>query len=283
MIALAGLAIWDVWPEDGKTGCTMNDFSRICQKKLPFTPWMAEKTRRLPGIQPVPAGEWLLRDEVFAEQMAYRDHLLATQRREVFRANPDSRSARQELLELVLAELGEGYDVSESRVVRPDGVSVEIAADDPIVAAARLVQEDLLILEEREEFALTAAVLCFPASWTLDEKFRRGLVGIHGTVEEYDADMARRVGRMFMAIRPEQPLWRANFLLYDDPDLHQPRREGELRMKTKGAGFVRVERQTLRKLPQSGAVVFGIHTYVVALENLNADERVELERLHSPH
>ncbi len=256
----------------------MNPFARICQKKLPFTPWMAEKTRRLPGIQPVAAGEWLLRDEVFAQQMAYRDHLLATRRDAVFRAAPASLPAQQELLELVLAELDAGYDVNGRCVRRPDGVSVETGDDAPVVDAARLVQEDLLILEERDEYALTAGVLCFPASWTLDEKFRRGLVGIHGPVDEYDADMARRVGRMFMAIRPEQPLWRANFLRYDDPDLHQPRREGDARRLSGNGEYVRVERQTLLKLPTSGAVVFGIHTYVVRLGDLDADEQAGLQR-----
>ncbi len=256
----------------------MNPFARICQTRLPFTPWMAEKTRRLPGIQPVAAGEWLLRDEVFAQQMAYRDHLLATRREAVFRAAPESLPAQQELLELVLAELDTGYDINGRCVRRPDGISVETGDDAPVVDAARLVQEDLLILEERQEYALTAAVLCFPASWTLEEKFLRGLVGIHGPVDEYDADMAKRVGRMFTAIRPEQPLWRANFLRYDDPDLHQPRREGDERTLSGNGGFVRVERQTLRKLPASDAVVFGIHTYVVALDALEVAERDGLQR-----
>ncbi len=255
----------------------------ICQSRLPFTPWMADKTRRLPGIQPVANGEWLLRDEVFAQQMAYRDRLLGTHRDAVYRGGSDSLSAQREVLALVLDKLDAGYTRTGNSVRRPDGVPVQIGNDDPLVTAARLVQEDLLILEQRGEYALTAGVLCFPASWTLDEKFHRGLAGIHGPVAEYDADMAMRVGRMFDAMRPEQPLWRANFLLYDDPDLHQPRREGEARAPSGNKGFVRVERQTLRKLPESRAVVFGIHTYVVALDNLDVAEREVLQRLAPDH
>ena len=38
---------------------------------------MAEKTRKLPGIQPLDPADWLLRDEAFNAQMAYRDQLLA--------------------------------------------------------------------------------------------------------------------------------------------------------------------------------------------------------------
>lgn len=237
----------------------------ICQNTLPFKPWLLQRTRKLPGIQPVPKGDWLLRDEVFDQQMAYRDHLINTRRNDVVRAVDASLDAQQELLATVLAELKANY-------LRPDGVLVDPDADMPIVTAARLVQEDLLILEDG---ILTAAVLCFPASWTLSEKFARGMMAIHGVVDEYNDDMARRVGRLFDAIRPEQPLWRANFMIYVDAELHQPRLEADRRDSGEGR-FVRVERQTLRKLPKTQAVVFGIHTYVVPLDKLSKEELFEL-------
>lgn len=222
------------------------------------------------------AGEWLLRDDVFDAQMAYRDHLLKTRRAEVFRATDASLPAQAELLDTVLAEIG--YDFDGDRITRPDGEVVTVGADQPIVTAARLVQEDLILMENLTgEPELTAAVLCFPASWTLDEKFTRGLIGIHGNVDEYDEDVAKRVQRMFDAIRPEQPLWRANFMVYANPELHQPRLEGDSRADPSGDGqFARVERQTLRKLPKTRAVVFGIHTYVVPLDVLNDEVREAL-------
>ena len=245
----------------------------ICQSHLPFTPWMEGKTRRLPGIQPVQPGEWLLRDEVFAAQMAYRDALIAENRDTVFRAEPESQPAQEELLALVVSELDSGYQISAPEITRPDGVTVALAALPPLLTAARLVQEDLLILDMAAAPRLNAAALCFPASWTLEEKFGAGLMDIHGYVDNYSEDIANRVERMFTAIRPEQPLWRANFLRYKSPDLHQPLRAGEKKAAVEEGGYVRVERQTLRKLPHSGAVVFGIHTYVVRWDQLNSAEQ----------
>ncbi len=243
----------------------------ICQQELPIKPWMQAKTRRLPGIQPVAKGEWLLRDEAFAAQMAYRDALIASRKNEVFRAAPESLPMQKELLEIVLSELDNGYQ--KGRVVtRPDGVRIALVGP-PLLTAARLVQEDLLIMDMAREPRLTAAALCFPASWTLEEKFGAGLMVIHGYVDEYDEEMAARVRRMFESIRPEQPLWRANFLRYESPDLHQPRRVGEDKPAPKTGGFVRVERQTLRKLPRTGAVVFGIHTYVIRWDQLKESEQ----------
>ena len=243
----------------------------ICQQALPIKPWMQAKTRRLPGIQPVKAGEWLLRDEVFGAQMAYRDQLIATRRAAVFRDTPESLPLQEDLLELVLSELDSGYQKGRG-VTRPDGVTVPLEGP-PLLTAARLVQEDLLLMDMAAEPRLTAAALCFPASWSLDQKFGAGLMAIHGSIDEYTDEMAARVRRMFDAIRPEQPLWRANFLRYESPDLHQPRRVGEDKPAPTSGGFVRVERQTLRKLPRTGAVVFGIHTYVIRWNQLSYAEQ----------
>jgi len=242
----------------------------ICQKALPFKPWMQAKTRRLPGVQPVAKGEWLIRDDAFAAQMAYRDHLISTRRNDVFQATPESLPLQVELLETVISELDCSYQMGR----RPDGVSIPLhAKGPPLLTAARLVQEDLLIMDMADEPRLTAGVLCFPASWSLAEKFGGGLGDIHGYVDEYTDEMAARVRRMFTALRPEQPLWRANFLRYVEADLHQPRRQTQAKPLPKSGGFVRVERQTLRKLPRTGAVVFGIHTYVIRWNQLKQAEQ----------
>lgn len=219
-----------------------------------------ERTLKLPGIAPVNSGEWLLRDDVFDQQVSYRNYLLDTTQKDVFQATDASVDAQRELLAIVLHELGE-KTVPNTENQEP-----------PIITAARLIQEDLLILENN---VLTAAVLCFPASWTLSEKFGRGMEAIHSVVEEYTDDIAKRVARLFDAIRPEQPLWRANFMIYEDPELFQPRLEIDKRASGCGE-YVRVERQTLRKLPETQAVIFGIHTYVVPMKILSVDERTEL-------
>jgi len=78
---------------------------------------------------------------------------------------------------------------------------------------------------------------------------------------------------MFDAIRVEQPLWRMNALVYVDPTLHQPRREGDPRTDRRGGQYLRAERQCFVRLPQTGAVVFSIHTYVIRLEHLTQVER----------
>jgi hypothetical protein len=48
-----------------------------------------------------------------------------------------------------------------------------------------------------DEHVLTAAVLCFPASWHLADKIGRPLTTIHVPVKVYDETLARRVQRLF--------------------------------------------------------------------------------------
>ncbi len=246
----------------------------ILQDRLPHLPWIDPRTRRLPGILPVEGRDWLRLDEAYAPQMALRDRLIAQRPEAVHALLPEARPAADELYRAVLDWLpGEtGFTLKPDSVTRPDGLTLPLDPENPLLTLGRLVQEDLCLMQKTgEEYHLTGGTLCFPASWTLAQKLGRPLTGIHHTVPVYDADIARRVARLFDAIRPEQPLWRMNYLTYDDFVLHQPRREGERRPRPTDHGFIRSERQCLLRLPVTGAVVFTIHTYVVDASTVTPD------------
>jgi len=231
------------------------------QKSLPYDPFSDPP---LPGVKPLEVADWLIRDEAFAGQMAARDRLLAERRDAVLALDEGARGAAEELLDLVL---GLAYPGAGERVLRPDGVDVAIDRGDPMGTLGRLVQEDLCLMQKRgDEHVLTGAVLCFPASWLLSEKFMRPLGGIHEPVARYDGDIARRVQRLFDGVRPGRPLWRFNALWYADAVLHQPRSVNARRPRADAetAPYFRSERQSILRLPESGAVVFSIHTFVLA-------------------
>ena len=244
-------------------------FAEILNERLSVQAWMDPRLSRLPGVQPLALEDWLLIDEAFAPQMAYRDWLLEHERDVVCQQTPQADSAAQELCELITAECG--FSTDGHIITRPDGIQIDLTRDAALVTAARLTQMDLCILQDAgDAHVLTAGVMCFPSSWRLTEKMGRSLMSIHSPVAEYDARIAISVQRMFKAIRMEQPLWRANFLIYTDPDLHQPRREGVPKpIKSAAPSYIRVERQSFRRLPKTGAVVFGIHTSIIEARRLN--------------
>lgn len=247
--------------------------SPVLQDALPHVPWMDPRTRRLPGILPLEEEDWLRVDEAFAGQMAVRDRLIASARDRVHALLSEGRAAAEELYAAVLARLRQapGYQIADDAVTRPDGVRVPLQGDQPLLTLGRLVQEDLCLMQPdgAGEHRLTGAILCFPASWMLAEKIGKPLTGIHVPVPGYEGDLARRVQRLFDAIRPGQGLWRMNALVYDDPTLHQPRREGTSRPRPVEGRYMRCERQCLVRLPVTGAVLFSIHTYVVPVAALD--------------
>jgi hypothetical protein len=215
---------------------------------------------RLDGI------DWLTVDEAYSAQLAEKERLIAEHADDVLVCRPEAEEAAAELLAEVLTLLASrsDFEVASDWVRRADGETIDLDASAPLKTLSRLIQEDLCILQKQgETHALTAALLCFPASWRLREKMGRGLPAIHGPVAEYDANIASRVQRLFDGLRVGHPIWRANLLRYEDAALFQPLGESEKRKYcAKTALYERSERQTLWRLPRSGAIVFSIHTCV---------------------
>lgn len=239
----------------------------VLQSRIPYD----ISPRALPGVGPFDPAAWLDVDDAYAAQMAERMRLLATREAEVLQCAPGALPAAREALDMVCANLAAhqpGFTVEQDAVVTPDGRTVQRDPTRPLHVLGQLVQEDFCILEKQGgEHVLTAALLCFPASWRLDEKFLRPLTDIHHTVEAYDAGVARRVQRLFDGVKAGRPLWRFNALRYADAALFQPRSIHDQRdpPATGKEKFTRSERQCILRLPETGAVVFSIHTYVVAL------------------
>ncbi|MDH3264634.1 MAG: DUF3445 domain-containing protein [Paracoccaceae bacterium] len=252
----------------------------ILQTSLPVLPWTDPRLSRLPGTLPLDPADWLVADEAFAGQMALRDRLIDERAGEVHALLPEARSAAGELYRAVLAELPRlGHRIGRDVALRPDGIEVPLDPGAPLLTLGRLVQEDFCLMQEggEGEHVLTGAILCFPASWTLAEKLGRPLGRIHAPVPTYDTALAPRVQRMFDVIHPERPLWRMNYHPYQTAELFNPRREADPRPKPSGpAPYLRCERQCLLRLPGTRAMVFSIHTYMVAMESLPPEARARL-------
>lgn len=247
---------------------------------LPFAPWVRPSARRLPGVMPLPRAEWLMVDAAYAPQMQVRSALLGEREGDVLASLPEAAEACSELLSEVMKDLpAHGFTLAADTVSCPDGRQVAIDVHRPLWTLGHLLQADFCVLQKPDgarEHVLSAAVLCFPSSWTLAEKLGKPLMRIHKPVESYGSEMGARVQRMFDLMRPEQPLWRANLLRYANPDLYQPKLEFAPKEKREDGAFIRSERQCLLKLPHSQAVVFSIHTAVVRRTQLDAAQRAAL-------
>lgn len=237
------------------------------------------------GTKPLDPANWLEPDAAMAAQLAEKDRLLAEQRDAVFREEPSSRPAQRELLELLVSHLParfpELWQHRNGQIQVGERVVPLSADESPLLTAARLVQDDLLILERAEVgWRLTAGCLCFPSSWVLADKMGKVLAEIHAPVPGFGpaTRQAEIMARMFDAMRPETPMIRWNFSLYGDERLFHPDVSGPGERRF-GAGerahpvYLRVERQTLRKLRETGAIAFTIRISLDPLERLESHEK----------
>ena len=244
----------------------------------PYVPGLDRPEPRLPGTGPLAVADWL--DMPRADtpaQFAERDRLIAGRRDEVIACLPEGEATAAELVAMLKAHLAglAEWEPAVDGIRRPDGAAVALDRTDPLGTVGRLIQEDMCLLarEGDGEYRLVAAVLCFPAHWRLSEKLGRPMTAIHDPVPDYDAGVARRVNRLFEAIRPGTLLTRHNWSLQGHPELFAPSGEAARKAgRRPGAEHVlRTERQTLRRLPETGAVAFGIRTALTPVSALSPE------------
>lgn len=214
------------------------------------------------GLRPVPAEAWFEGGE--DDPAARKDPLLAGHPDLVWAETEGSRLAQAEALALVSAALG--------RTIDPAGRP-------PLLAAARAVADDLCLMEKRDgQWRLTALSLCAGTYFTAAEVAGKSLAELHAPVTGFGERLLSRVVRIFEGLREDLVLERRNWTVVNSPELFTPHAEpiraliGDIDPERAAeALFVRVERQTLRRLPATRGVVFTIRVWVDPLAALAED------------
>jgi hypothetical protein len=267
-----------------------------CRKNPIYMPFDKGRFRLSMGIVALDLDEWLEPDEYYYKELLEKEALLANQNNEVFQSMQGSQLAQQEVLDLIIDHM----ITYHSELVRTDADRIFIDGikrnfsrkefgEMPLDLAGRVVQEDLCLMAPGETgYTLEAASLCFPSRWRLIDKIGKRMVDIHSPVPDYENKLARPVDRFFDKLDVNKPVWRVNWSLTDDPDLYQPIRKTSTdysrSINSKNAGdliFLRCERQTLRRLPNTGWILFSIKTYVDRVSALVVQPEALADLAHS--
>ena len=242
-------------------------------RKTGHTPWERLGNKFTLGLRTRTEAEWLPFDDAFGDagrrqdQMTERDWLFDNRHDETFAALDSSEEAGAEVRDMVIAHLA-GHHGTAPEAPRP-GMH-------PLEAAARMVPEDLLLLKSRPrkdddellDWTLVAAALAFPAHWVLAEKMGRPLAGIHEPVPHYGERLETPMDRFFTNMKTGPISHRWNWSVMTSHRLFTPHRSRRTPLAP-GASideiFIRMESQTLRKLPGSGMILFTIRTYAEPL------------------
>ncbi len=210
------------------------------------------------GLKPIDADAWLEGEE--ADPAVRKDPLFASVPDLVWGALPGSEAGQAEVLEMVAA----AAPVED----RPDLP--------PLYAAARCVADDLCLMEKREEgWTLTALSLSAGSFFTAAEAIGRRLDQLHAPVPGFEDRFGTRVQRMFDWLPPTAIVERRNWTVVNSDALHAPdvaaiRAEIPAIAPQDAADrlFIRMERQTLRRLPRTGGILFTIRIWRHSLADL---------------
>lgn len=170
---------------------------------------------------------------------------------------------------------------------------------------ARSVWEDLCVMVQDapgQPFRLGAGAVAFPTDWRLSEKIGRPLHQVHEPIHGYAEQLASGVDKFMNGLQSFNIFGRTNAFVVASNDLrYMPAAAPEQRfahVTADNAGetlFVRCEREALRRLPKSRAIVFTIGIYLTPICQLSdaAVARIaqsvegfaggELERRAGPH
>ena len=236
------------------------------------------------GLVALQLKDWIEADEYFYDELKEKKQLFISNYPEVFASRPGSLPAQTEVLALVLKHM-EKYcpgvlTIEQDEVILPKlkwKFRISDFEESPLDLCGRLVQEDLCLMAPGPDgYTLEAASLCFPARWRLMDKMGLPMSGIHKPVPDYSEKLSRPVDSFFNRIDVDRPVWRVNWSLTTDPTMFQPVRQkhsaSELSITSKNAGdkvYMRCERQTLRRLPDTGWILFTIKTYLDKVSNLH--------------
>lgn len=269
-----------------------------------YTPYDGSARLFTIGLGQLDPDRWIEPDDELDRYLAEKDRVLAAHRDHVFVEEKDTRAAQAEVLRLVCEFVtrrhperyrrqGDAMEMATRRIALGD------AGTAPLLTAGALVQDDLVIMRRRESgWHLVAGYVSFPSSWSLPEKFGRRMEDIHAPVPGFGEGSrnAALINRMFDNLQPDRPVLRFNWSINPDADLYYPasKAHGALpdgHQLSLDTTFARVERQTVRRLPVSGDILFTIRIYndpLAAVRSLpNAGEvavtfAAQLEELTDP-
>ena len=203
------------------------------------------------GTKPLDLQQWFVRDAEWEPTLAMKRDLIARRRNDVVCYRDDAHEVAQEAGELVLSWL--------DKTTSNTGVEA-------LVDAALAVPDDLTVLrsipnDAGEQLPFVAGVVCSPSRWRLSEKIGHDMLTVHKPVSLYADHIGAAVDTTLTRLSPEKPIWRSNWTLEDHPALFQPQSPSKPLVEHPSELWIRIERETLRRLPQTRGILFTIRGF----------------------
>ncbi|KIY43659.1 hypothetical protein FISHEDRAFT_68068 [Fistulina hepatica ATCC 64428] len=261
------------------------DFDISKARPRPYRPfrWAYHQHMSLKRLEP---DWWLELESTYVERVAQRKALHVLHGKKIINALPGSEAACRELMEMVIQFLCARYpaqfELDQKKAVfsnRILGTCTDITSADPLKFLLENVPEDFAVMIEDKKtslYYLRAGVICSAVGWNIAEKMGRPLHEIHEIVPYYKKVMEFSMNRYFRKMECSKPIQRASWgfevgeeslFLQEGDDRFSKRATQDPELRRQDI-HLRVDWQTLRRLPRSQAIVFNYKALFTPLEQL---------------
>ncbi|WEW55993.1 hypothetical protein PRK78_001428 [Emydomyces testavorans] len=238
----------------------------------PYRPfrWNYHQTMSLTKLEP---DWWLELESTYKHRIAQRKALHAKHGKAVLNKLPGSELACKELMEMVIqflcARYPQYFSLSKDKRYLTNGIlnTVEdLHTKDSLAILMDNVPEDFAVMLRDDNsgyYFLRAGSICSSLGWNLETKLGMQLHEIHEPIPDYKEKMQFSMDRYFAKMPTDKPIQRSSWgLEVDQPlfmppgDPHELHRHSQSPSLDLSSCFLRVDWQTLRRLPLSGAIIF---------------------------
>lgn len=250
-----------------------------------FFPFTQQAQANQLGLKRMQEKDWLLIDKDYLKHIKLKREILHKFPELTLSYGPPAEIAYHELTQQVQLNLlqyyPEYFELScehsfYNKLTNKTWSKTEIA-ERPLHFLAFNLQEDMCLLDIIDGVpVLTAGHVCFPAKWNLQEKIGLPLDEIHLPVPFYQKNLAQKTNHFLNNINIDRPVTRLNWSIHNTDTLFLPAATSSSKINPSDQLlkhlFLRTERQTLRKLPLSGKLIFTIKTFLWPINEIIKSE-----------
>jgi len=263
------------------------DFDIRTALPRPYRPfrWTYHQTMSLAKME---SDWWLELENTYTSRIKQRKQLYTDHGEAVLQALPGTELACKELMEMALQFLCARYphyfrlDASD-RVFHNDILQTEtdLVNTPPLHVLLENIPEDFAIMLRDDTtglYTFRAGIICSALGWNVSSKIGLPLHEIHAPIPDYREKMQFSMDRYFAKTPTDKPIQRGSWGLEIDQPLYMPPgHPHEVHRSTQASDLalsrchLRVDWQTLRRLPLSGSVVFNFKALFTPVSDLRAE------------
>jgi len=225
--------------------------------------------------------DWFRIEDTYEQVMCHKLELIRSCRDLVYAASPAAGRGAQEAFELASQYLTQRFShrfgMSDGELIDlHTGRRARVGEGDsaPLLSLASIVDEDLVVMEldNAGRYRVSAVCACCPSHWSIHQKLGKTLQEVHEPVPNLNSNIGAQIDQLVDRLPTNRAVARINMLVNFDPRWSQfpaliessPFPHTDLERSSIGdLLYLRNERETITKLPETRAILFTIKTYQV--------------------